>query len=280
MADDKGAIDFAKQREAAGAAIARAVGEKGPVEAFRRLYKPQDVVGIKINTLGGKGMSPEPAFVYGLAAWLREAGVPAENIVVFDLREPHLLKVGYAPGTTEAGVRCVAIKDDFEKTPREWGPGASCFARILTEEITALLAVGVLKDHGLSGVSIALKNWYGVIHNPNKFHDEGCQPYIAHLAAYPLVRDKVRLTVIDAAVAQCNGGPARSPRWAWPHSTILASTDQVAIDALGWSVIEARRKEVGLEPLAAEKREPKFIATAAKLGLGEADLSRIRVEEV
>ena len=280
MADDKGAIDFAKQREAAGAAIAKAVGEKGPVEAFRRLYKPQDVVGIKINTLGGKGISPEPAFVYGLAAWLQEAGVPARNIVVFDLREPHLLKVGYAPGSSEGGVRCVAIKEDFEKTPREWGPGASCFARILAEEITALLSVAVLKDHGLSGVSIALKQWYGVIHNPNKYHDDGCQPYIAHLAAFPLVRDKLRLTVVDAAVAQCHGGPGRAPRWAWPYAGFLASTDPVAVDAVARDVLEARRKEVGLPPLAAEGREPRYIAGAARLGLGVADPQRIEKVEV
>jgi len=45
-------------------------------------------------------------------------------------------------------------------------------------------------------------------------------------------------------------------------------------------VIEDRRKEVGLASLADEKRAPKWLAEAGKLGLGEADTGRIRVEEV
>ncbi len=129
-------------------------------------------------------------------------------------------------------------------------------------------------------MSVCLKNWYGAIHNPNKHHDDGCNPYIAHLAAFPLIRDKVRLTVIDAMAPQCHGGPGRQPRWSWPYNAVLTSTDPVAIDAVGSSIIEARRKEVGLDSLAKEKREPRYIAEAAKLGLGEADLARIRVEDV
>lgn len=280
MVGANGALDAARLQEAAGAAIARVAGETWPVEALRRWFTPRDVVGIKLNCLGGKGLSPDPRLVGCLTRWLQDAGVPGRNIVVFDLREPHLVKAGYTIVRASTGVRCFGINDDFEKSPREWGPGGSCFARILVEELTALVNVGVVKDHDLAGVSIGLKSWYGVIHNPNKHHDDGCQPYVAHLAAFPLIRDKVRLTIVDAAIAQCQGGPARNPRWSWPYRSVLASTDPVAVDAFGWSVIEARRKEVGLDTLAAEKREPRYIATAAKLGLGEADLSRIRVEDV
>lgn len=279
MVDAKGAVDPAKREDAAAAAVARAVGERDAVEAMRRLFRPRDVVGIKVNCLGGRGMSPDPALAAALAGWIVRAGVPAGNVVIFDMREPHLVKAGYTIERGGAGVRCIPVTDDFEKTPREWGGGGSCFARILVEDLTALINLGVLKDHDLAGVSVGLKNWYGVIHNPNKFHDGGCNPYVAKLAAFPLIRDKVRLTVVDAAVAQCHGGPARSPRWAWPYGAVLASTDPVATDAFGWSVIEARRKEVGLEPLAAENREPRFIAEAEKLGLGVADLARIRVED-
>ncbi len=49
----------------------------------------------------------------------------------------------------------------------------------------------------------------------------------------------------------------------------------MAVDAVGRQILEARRKEVGLPPLAAEGREPGHIAGAAKLGLGVADLGRI-----
>jgi uncharacterized protein (DUF362 family) len=276
---ESGAPDAAKLEDALGKAVARAVGEKGPVEAMRRLFKPQDVVGIKVNCIAGKGLSPDPKLVALLGQWLVLAGLTPRNVVIWERTDRELIRAGYAIQREGSGVRCFGTNDDYEKSPREWGAGGSCFARVLAEEFTALINVGVLKDHDLAGVSIGLKNWYGAIHNPNKHHDDGCNPYIAHLAAFPLIRDKVRLTVIDAMSPQCQGGPARQPRWSWPYHAVLASTDPVAIDAVGWSVIEARRKEVGLEPLAKEKREPRYIAGAAKLGLGEADLSRIRVEE-
>ena len=48
----------------------------------------------------------------------------------------------------------------------------------------------------------------------------------------------------------------------------------------GWRMLEDRRKEVGLPSLAAEGRAPKWIAEGARIGLGEADLARITIEEV
>jgi uncharacterized protein (DUF362 family) len=148
------------------------------------------------------------------------------------------------------------------------------------EDLTALINVGVLKDHDLAGVSVGLKNWYGVIHNPNKHHDEGCAPYIPHLAAFPLIRDKLRLTVIDGSIAQCHGGPARNPRWSWSWEGVLASTDPVALDTIGWQMIEQRRKEVGLPSLSKEERAPVWLAEAGKLGLGEADGAKIEVADL
>ena len=125
-----------------------------------------------------------------------------------------------------------------------------------------------------------MKNLYGVVHNPNKLHAEGCTPFVPHLAACPLVRDKLRLTVVDGTTGQCHGGPGYAPAWSWPYQGFLASTDPVALDAVGWGVIEERRKEKGLPTLASEGREPRYIAAAAKLGLGVADEKRIDVVRV
>jgi uncharacterized protein (DUF362 family) len=275
-----GRLDPARLDDALGAAIAHGAGAATAVDALRRLFRPADVVGIKVNCLAGAGLSPDPALVARLCAWLQEAGVPARNILVWDRTDRELTSAGFAIERGTGGVRVFGTNSDWDWTPREWGPGGSCFAKVLVNDIKALVNVGVLKDHDLAGVSAGLKNWYGVIHNPNKHHDDGCAPYIPHLAASPLVHDRLRLTVLDASSAQCHGGPARSPKWRWPCQSVLASTDPVAIDAIGWKMIEDRRREVGLGTLASEKREPRWIAGAAALGLGEADLSRIAIEEV
>jgi len=273
-----GAVDPKLLEVALGAGVARAAGEATPVAAMRRLFKPSDVVGIKVNCLGGRGVSTRPEVALQLAAFLQAAGVPADRIYVWDRTDRELRAAGYAISRGR-GVRVFGTNEDFDGHLVEWGPSASRFDRVLASELTALISCSVLKDHGLAGASLTMKNWYGVVHNPNKLHDDNCAPFIPHLVACPVIHDKLRLNVVDGALAQCHGGPGRAPRWAWPYCGFLVSADPVAVDAVGRQVLEARRQEVGLPPLAAEGREPGHIARAARLGLGVADLARIeRVE--
>lgn len=275
-----GALDPRLLEAALGAAVARAAGEATPVAALRRLFKPTDVVGIKVGCLGGRGVSTRPEVALQLAAFLQAAGVPADRIYVWDRTDRELRAAGYAIATDRGRVRVSGTNEGFDERLVEWGPSASRFDRVLVTELTAVVSCAKLKDHGLAGASLAMKNWYGAIHNPNKLHDEGCAPFVPHLVACPLIHDKLRLSVVEGTLAQCHGGPGRAPRWAWPYGGFLASTDPVAVDAVGREVLEARRKEVGLPPLAAEGREPKYITGAARLGLGVADLGRIERVEV
>jgi uncharacterized protein (DUF362 family) len=273
-----GAIDPKLLEAALGGAVARAAGEATPVAAMRKLFKPTDVVGIKVNCLGGRGVSTRPEVALQLAAFLQAAGIAADRIYVWDRTDRELRGAGYAI-SAGPGVRVFGTNEDFDERLVEWGPSASRFDRVLATELTAVISCTPLKDHGLAGASLTMKNWYGVVHNPNKLHDDNCAPYVPRLVACPLIHDKLRLSVVDGAVAQCHGGPGRAPRWAWPYGGFLASTDPVAVDAVGRQVLEARRKEVGLPPLAAEGREARHIFEAARLGLGVADLQRIgRVE--
>jgi uncharacterized protein (DUF362 family) len=274
-----GATDPGLLEAALGATVARAAGEKTPIAAFRKLFKPTDVVGIKVNCLGGRGVSTRPEVALQLAAFLQAAGVPANRIYIWDRTDRELRAAGYAL-SSGPGVRVFGTNGDFDERLIEWGPSASRFDRVLAHDLTALISCTPLKDHGLAGASLTMKNWYGAVHNPNKLHDDNCAPYVPHLVACPVIRDRLRLSVVDGSFAQCHGGPGRAPRWAWPFDGFLASTDPVAVDAIGRQVLETRRREVGLRPLAAEGREPAYIAGAARLGLGVADLGRIERAEV
>jgi hypothetical protein len=54
----------------------------------------------------------------------------------------------------------------------------------------------------------------------------------------------------------------------------------VALDYVGWKIIEKKRAEVGIKPLRELKREPAYIATAAEHRLGTCDPKRIEQVEV
>jgi uncharacterized protein (DUF362 family) len=141
---------------------------------------------------------------------------------------------------------------------------------------TALVSFGVVKDHDLAGVSAGMKNLYGLINNPNKYHDHNCDPYVADVANHPYVRDKLRLVVLDGVTGQYHGGPAWRPDTNWPLGAVVASTDPLAADAWAWTKIDGERKVHGLPSLAEAKRAPHFLATAERYGLGIGDPARIR----
>jgi uncharacterized protein (DUF362 family) len=131
-------------------------------------------------------------------------------------------------------------------------------------------------------VTLALKNLFGAIHNPNKYHTNGGDPYVADVNMFPAIRQKVRLTICDAITAQYEGGPSYMPQWSWPYNGLLVARDPVALDATGWRILERRRAEMRMKPLRELHREPVYIATAADAAhrLGTDDPRRIDVVEV
>ena len=135
----------------------------------------------------------------------------------------------------------------------------------------------MLKDHSIAGVTIALKNLFGAIHNPNKYHIDAGDPYVADVYMLPPIRRKVRLAICDAIVAQYQGGPSYMPQWSWPFNGLLVARDPVALDATGWQIIERKRAEMGLKPL---DPRPGYISTAATRGIGTNDTRRIERVEV
>lgn len=249
--------------------------------AWRSLFRPEDRIGIKVNTLG---LSTQPAIVETIVAGLRQAGVPAENILIWDRFDVELARAGFKLNKSVTGVQCRGTDAEhygsgYQREVESSGRIGSCFSRIVAEQVDTLISVPVLKDHTLAGVSLGLKNFYGAIHNPNKYHDHNCDPYVVDVVSHRFIRPKWRLTVCDATRAQYHAGPTRHPGYAWNFGGLIVSTDVVAADAVSADLLANQRKAKGLKPLADEKRPPAHIATAAARGLGQADLNRIeRIE--
>ena len=67
-------------------------GQQTVSAAWESLVKPSDVVGIKVCANGAPLFSSHPAVVNAIVAGLMDAGIPPQNIVVWD-REQNLLKL-------------------------------------------------------------------------------------------------------------------------------------------------------------------------------------------
>ena len=169
----------------------------------------------------------------------------------------------------------------YEDELAVYGDAGSRMSRTLTQVCDAVINLPVLKDHSITGVTIALKSMFGAIHNPNKYHISAGDPYVADVYMLPPIRQKVRLTICDATTALYEGGPSFMPQWTWPYNGLIVGLDPVAVDYTGWQIIEKKRAEKGLEPLSKVRREPSYIARAAdaRHAIGTNDPARIDVVE-
>jgi uncharacterized protein (DUF362 family) len=255
--------------------ICKLTGQQHPRDAWLSLISPSERVGIKVNALGGKMVCTRPAVAYGVAQQMTACGIPARNILIWDRLTSELKAAGYDIQRGGDQIQCYGTDNDYESLPAISGSIGSCFSRLLTQGCDALISIPVLKDHDLAGVSLSLKSFYGAIHNPNKYHANGCDPFIADVNDHPCIKNKLRLVIIDGLTAQYNGGPAYRAQWSWPYSGLLMSCDPVAADLVGVEVIEQQRKQKGLPSLQEAGRHPVHILTAARRRPDVLDINKI-----
>ena len=252
-----------------------------PLEAWKKVVRPGEVVGLKVNCLGGRGNATHPELVEAITERLRQVGIT--EIVIWDRQNSDLERARFKIAEHGSGVRCFGNDVmGFENDLSTFGKAGSLLCRTLTQVCDAVINLPVLKDHGIAGVTMALKSMFGAIHNPNKYHSNAGNPYVADVYALAPIRQKVRLHICDGLNAQYEGGPSFMPQWMWPFNGLLVSRDPVALDYVGWKIIEKKRAEVGMKPLQELKREPAYISTAADAEhqLGTCDPTRIERVEI
>jgi len=252
-----------------------------PIEAWRKVVRPGEVVGLKVNCLGGRGNATHPELVEAITERLRQAGIT--EMVIWDRQNSDLERARFKIAERGSGIRCFGNDVlGFEDNLATFGKAGSLMCRTLTQVCDAVINLPVLKDHGIAGVTLALKSMFGAIHNPNKYHSEAGNPYVADVYALAPIRQKVRLHICDGLNAQYEGGPSYMPQWMWPFNGLLVARDPVALDYVGWKIIEKKRAEAGMKPLLDLKREPAYILTAAdaKHRLGTCDPRRIERVEI
>jgi hypothetical protein len=140
---------------------------------------------------------------------------------------------------------------------------------IVSRMVDKVINIPVLKDHRSAGVTLALKNLsHGTNNNVARSHlrlqphgfsptstlasgPNQCNTFIPQAVSQPLLRKKTTLHILDGLIGAYEGGPKCSNRtWAtWRHNGLFFATDPVALDHVGWDIIDAQRAREGWAPV-------------------------------
>jgi uncharacterized protein (DUF362 family) len=127
------------------------------------------------------------------------------------------------------------------------------------------------KSHSATGVTLGLKNLMGLVWDRGYFHWRiSLHQGIADLFA--LLKPQVQLTILDATRALVTGGP-KGPGLIEHPQKLVIGRDTVAVDTYG----------VGLANWDERNYTPQnilHIVAAAKMNLGETELSKLKVKEI
>jgi uncharacterized protein (DUF362 family) len=289
-------------------------GSEDWVEAWRMFVQSGDVVGIKVNPVGKPHVISCAEVIHEIVAGLKAAGLKAKDIVVYDRYRRQFLGAGFDKMLPE-GVRQSYAVEDFDTVQMDingydpehyldmtlatpgYDPNSertrrSYVAKFLTREVNKLINLPVLKDHQSAGVTLALKNLsHGLVNNVFRSHSTNtlntCGSFIPAVVALPVIREKTVLHILDGIKGLYHGGPGiPDPKFVWEHKTLYFATDPVALDRLGWKVIDEKRQEVGMLSIAKSKpdkhshflnRQPEHVEIAGALGLGEWDEKKVEI---
>ncbi|MBL9020938.1 MAG: DUF362 domain-containing protein [Myxococcales bacterium] len=128
-----------------------------------------------------------------------------------------------------------------------------------------VINVPVAKHHNLAGFTAAMKNWYGLLGGRRNRLHQNIDVSIADLATFL----QPTLTVVDAVRVLLRNGPqGGNIADAKDFFTVIASTDQVAADALACTFIGKTPEEIP------------YIKMGAERGLGTMNWRDLSVVEV
>lgn len=309
------------QREAIRAMLSKGMmeltGAPTAVEAWKVFVEPSDVIGIKVNPVGQPYLISTPEVLQSIIECLEQAGVKRKEIVVYDRYYAQFIGGGFDKWLPE-GVRWTYASKDVDgmqldmagydpdhymemalvlpqANPSNRHHRRSYVARFLTKDVSKLINLGVMKHHQSAGITVALKNLsHGLVNNVSRSHisksNNACGMFIPTVVDIPIIRQKTVLNIIDGVMGAYHGGPgSKVGKYLWEHKTMYFATDPVAVDRVGWTVIDNKREQSGMKPIALAyadddsvytRMQPEFIEIAGALGLGESDEEKIDLKRV
>lgn len=244
--------------------VRRAIAALGGMERFvgrgeRVLLKPN----VGWDRLPEQAANTDPQVVAELVRLCLAAG--AAKVVVADISCNDPVRCFARSGVRGAAEAAGAEVLDAKRLEllRADLAGAAAGLEVIAPLLAAdrVINVPVAKHHGLSRVTVGMKNWFGVLgRGRNRLHQE-IDRSIAELGAI----FRPTLTVVDATRVLLASGPqGGSLDDVKAVGAVLAGVDPVLCDAWG-------ARQLGVDP-----RTLGFIAEAERRGLGRGDLALVK----
>ncbi len=296
-------IDTTTVAEMIRRGMSELTGEKSPADAWRKFFSPSDVIGIKLNCSGAPQICSNPHVVAEIVRNLMAIGIKANQISLYErfleqvvtVKYPQYLPEGVnigVVGSNRSGIVGFDPKTYVEVNFFGEDDTRSNLNKLVVDKFTKIINVPNMKDHGASGVTGCLKNIaYGSFHNVARSHQyskTNTLSFIGTLASVEPLRSKTVLSIMDGLKAVWQGGPfAPDKKFCFYPGQMMFGTDPVAMDRLLLDIIDAERKRNNA-PTVWERttgkwgryvREPGHIEFAGKLGLGEYDKNKIKLQE-
>ncbi|MDH4161371.1 MAG: DUF362 domain-containing protein [Nitrospirota bacterium] len=132
-------------------------------------------------------------------------------------------------------------------------------------EADKVINVPIAKHHGLAKLTMAMKNWMGIMGGSRRMIHQKIDESLVDLA----MKVKPALTVLDAVrILTANGPQGGDLRDVKKLDTIVAGIDQVAIDSYGATLFGMKGSDLG------------YVRIAAQHGFGVMDLNRLSIKKV
>ena len=247
--------------------VRRAIDDLGGI---RRFISRGDAVVIKPNVAWDRtpaqAANTNPDVVSEMVLLCREAG--AKSVIVTDvsIHDPRRTfeRSGIAPAARAAGASVLLPEsrrfrevDLHGEVLRSW----PVFQPFL--EADKMINMPIAKHHSLTGVSLGMKNWYGILGGQRRRLHQRIHESLADLAAFM----RPTLTVLDAwRVLLRNGPTGGNLEDVALKKTLIASTDPVGLDA--W----AARAWWNLDP-----PQLPYLKLASARGLGTVEFEKLRI---
>jgi len=238
---------------------------------IKRFVKEGETVAIKPNVAFASppwfGATAHPELVAEVVRLCKDVA-KAKEVIVTDnpINDPTscFTLSGIGRAASQAGAKVVLPKDHlFEhitlaggRLIKNWPIFYEPF-----KKVDKLIGIAPVKHHQAAGASMAMKNWYGLLGGRRNLFHQDINTIIAELA----MMVKPTLVILDGTEVMITNGPTGgSVSDLKRANTLIASTDCVAADSYGCSLLELTVSDL------------LYLAKAEKAGAGTTDYKSLK----